>query len=99
MTYVLKNSTDTFWGTKESQRVGKEAGNEQKQASLCSHLDKIWIVTRESEWEKKNWHRIKKMHVIDFLEDFLSQVFWVFLYPAHTLLIGLGEGKYYVLIL
>lgn len=93
MTYILKNSTDTFWGTKESQKVGKEAENEQRQASSCSHLDKIWIVTRESEWEKKNWHHTKKMHIIDFLEVFLFQVFWVFCILPTPYSLGLEKAN------
>lgn len=57
-------------------------------------------MTRESEWEEKKKADItfKKMHIIDYLEVFLSQVFEVFLYPAHTLTTGRGEGKHHILI-
>lgn len=53
MTCVLKNSTETFWGTKENQRVCTEAEN--KDRPLHVH---IWIKFRL--WQGKVSGRKKK---------------------------------------
>lgn len=67
--------------------------NKKRQASSCSYLDKTEIGTREGRGKSLASHL--KMHITGFLEVYLSQLSWVFLYPTLTQLTGFRKGACY----